>query len=214
MPFSFANVLEALMLAAALSLDALVTGFAYGSKKISIPFSSAMTINLICGGITGAALLAGEGLRRVIPGWLTAALCFVILTVLGIAKLLDSATKALIRKRGKMQKELHFSMLNFRFILRLYANPEEADADHSMDLSPAESVSLAVALSLDSVTVGLGAAIGRVNWIVVLAASLVANLAAIIIGCLMGNKIARKTEFDLSWLSGAILIIIAFSKLF
>ncbi|MCL2486216.1 MAG: manganese efflux pump, partial [Oscillospiraceae bacterium] len=175
---------------------------------------SAMTINLICGGITGAALLAGEGLRRVIPGWLTAALCFVILTVLGIAKLLDSATKALIRKRGKMQKELHFSMLNFRFILRLYANPEEADADHSMDLSPAESVSLAVALSLDSVTVGLGAAIGRVNWIVVLAASLVANLAAIIIGCLMGNKIARKTEFDLSWLSGAILIIIAFSKLF
>lgn len=214
MHFSFIVILEALILASALSLDAFVASFAYGSKKIKIPFKSVQVINLICGIITGLSLLIGTILRQYIPDWLTAAVSFVILLILGIVKLLDSITKSIIRKYSNINKEIKFSLFNFKFILNLYANPEDADIDESKTLSPTEASSLAIALSLDGITVGLGAAIGNVNGVAVFICSLVTNMAAVLLGSFIGNKIARKTTFNLSWLSGLILIILAFSKLF
>ena len=99
-------------------------------------------------------------------------------------------------------------------MLSIYADPEKADRDQSKTISPAEAASLAIALSLDGLAVGFGAAMGNVNaWAVVLW-SLVTNTAAILLGALLGNKIAQKLTFNLSWVSGAILILLAISKLF
>lgn len=214
MHFSFIVIGEAMMLASALSLDAFVASLAYGSKKIKIPFKSVQVINLICSAITGLSLLAGTILRQYIPDWLTVAISFSILLILGIIKLLDSITKSIIRKRNNLNKEIKFSLFNFKFILNLYANPEDADIDDSKTLSSAEASSLAIALSLDGITVGLGAAIGNANGLAVFICSLVTNMAAVLLGSLIGNKIAGKTSFNLSWLSGIALIILAFSKLF
>ena len=214
MQFSFTTILEAIILASALSLDAFVASFAYGSRKIKIPFKSVQIINLICSAITGLSLLAGSILRQYIPDWLTVTISFSILFILGIVKLLDSITKSIIRKHNNLNKEIKFSLFNLKFILNLYANPEEADIDRSRILSPVEAASLAIALSLDGITVGLGAAIGNVNGLAVFICSLITNMTAILLGCFAGNKIAGKTHFNLSWLSGLILIILAFSKLF
>lgn len=213
MHFSFGAVLEAAALASALSLDAFVASFAYGSKNIKIPFWSAQVINLTCGGITGLSLLAGTMLRRYIPGWLTVAIGFSVLFILGIVKLLDGITKSIIRKYSGINKEIKFSLFNFKFILNLYADPENADVDGSKTLSPAEAASLAVALSLDGITVGLGAAIGNANGLAVFICSLVIGLAAVLSGSFAGNKIAGKSSYNLSWISGAILLALAFSKL-
>lgn len=214
MPITLASIAEAAVFVSALSLDAFVASFAYGSKKIKIPLMSAQVINLVCSGITGFSLLAGAFLRQYIPDGLTLAISFTILLVLGIVKLLDSITKSIIRKHDHLDKEIKFSLLNFKFILRLYANPEEADTDQSKILSPAEAASLAVALSLDGVTLGLGAAIGDINAWAVFLCSLVITIAAVLLGGLIGNKVAGKTTFNLSWLSGVILIILALAKLF
>ncbi len=214
MHFSFIVILEAMMLASALSLDAFIASFAYGSKKIRIPFKSAQVISLICSSITGLSLLAGTILRQYIPDWLTITISFVVLFILGIIKLLDSITKSIIRKYSNLNKEIKFSMFNFKFILNLYANPEDADIDASKTLSPTESASLAFALSLDGITVGLGAAIGNVNGLAVFICSLITDMTAVLLGSFSGNKAAKKISFNLSWLSGIILIILAFSKLF
>lgn len=202
------------MLASALSLDAFVASFAYGSKNIKIPFKSAQVINLICAGITGLALLAGSVLKSYIPGWLTVAIGFTVLFILGIVKLLDSITKSIIRKYNYINKEIKFSLFNFKFILNLYADPENADIDGSKTLSPAEAASLAIALSLDGITVGLGAAIGNINGWAVFICSLVIGIAAVLLGSFAGNKLAGKAPYNLSWISGAILIALAFSKVF
>lgn len=214
MQFSVFIIFEALILASALSLDAFVASFAYGSKKIKIPFRSVQVINLICGAITGLSLLLGTIVKQYIPDWLTVAISFTILFILGIVKLLDSITKSIIRKYNNLNKEIEFSLFNFKFILNLYANPEDADIDRSNTLSPREAASLAIALSLDGITVGLGAAIGNVNGLAVFLCSLLTNMIAVLSGSLVGNKIAGKTTFDLSWVSGIILIILAFTKLF
>ena len=212
--FSPVSVTEAVMLVIALSADAFVASFAYGSNKIKIPFLSAQVINIICSFVLAVSLLFGTVFMRYIPEAVTAVICFVILLVLGVVKLLDSITKSIIRKNSNLKKEIKFSMFNIHFILNLYANPERADVDSSRILSPAEAVSLAVALSLDGLAVGVGAAFGNVNiWLIVLI-SLFVNMLAVVGGCRAGNKIAKKTSFDLSWLSGVLIIIIAVLKFF
>lgn len=214
MSFSGIMILEALILSSALSLDAFVASFAYGSKKIKIPFKSAQAINLICSAITGLSLLAGTILRQYIPVWLTTAISFAVLSLLGLAKLLDSITKSVIRKHTHLSREIKFSLLNFKFILHLYADPEDADVDDSKILSMAEAASLAIALSLDGITVGLGAALGNVNGLAVFFCSLATEMIAVMLGNFAGNKVARKTPFNLSWLSGLILLALAVTKLF
>lgn len=214
MVFPIITILESLMLASALSIDTFVAGFAYGGNKIKIPFLSVQIINIVCSSILGISLFAGTLLRQYISSGLTVVICFSILFVLGIIKLLDSITKSIIRKHNKLNKEIKFSMLNFKFILNLYADPEKADVDCSRIISPMEALSLAVALSLDGLAVGFGAALGNVNGVTVFLCSLVTNAVGILLGCYIGNKIAREIRFDLSWLSGVLLIILAILKLF
>lgn len=213
MVFYLLSLLEALALASALSMDTFVSGFAYGSNNIKIPFASVQTINIICSSILGLSFLAGAFLKQYIPSALTVILCFGILFVLGIVKLLDSITKSIIRKHNRLNREIKFSMFNFHFILNLYADPVEADVDCSRTISPAEAASLAVALSLDGLAVGFGAALGNVNGLTVFLCSLVTNTVGMLSGAYIGDKLARKTSFNLSWISGALLIVMAMSKL-
>ena len=213
MGFSWVILLEAVAFAWALSLDAFVASFSYASKGIKIPLRSAWVINLVCAGITGLSLFAGSMLRQYIPPGFAVAVSFTLLLILGVAKLLDNITKAIIRRSRTIQKKIQFSLLNFQFILMLYANPEQADIDGSKILSPAEALSLALALSLDGIAVGLGAAIGHVNGPAVFASSLVIGMSALLLGGFAGNKAAQKAPFDLSWLSGILLIGLAVAKL-
>ena len=204
---------EALVLAASLSLDALAASFAYGSAKIKIPFLSVLIISGVCSGIVGISLLVGTAVRPCLPAHLAAVICFAVLFVLGILKLLDSATKAIIRRHSDISRELRFKLFNFRFILRLYANPTEADVDSSRSISPGEAASLAFALSLDGLAVGFGAAVGAVSGWVVFTGSLVTNIAAVLLGCWTGNRVAWKSASNLAWVSGVVLVALGVSKL-
>jgi len=205
--------MAAAVLALSCSLDAFVASFAYGSNKIKIPLLSNQIINLVCSSFLGISLVAGSFIRQYIPGRSAMGLSFMILFVLGIIKLLDSVTKSIIRKYDRISKEIKFSMFSFKFILRLYADPEAADVDDSKIISPMEAAALAISLSIDGIAIGFGAALGNINILAVFLTSLIINTAAIMSGCYIGNKIARRSSFNLSWLSGLILIVLAVMKL-
>lgn len=210
---TIAALLEALMVAIALSIDTFVAGFAYGANKIKIPFLSAQIINLICSSILGISLLAGHLIRLYIPPAITSIICFGILFCLGLGKLTSSLIKSFVRKHAGLQKELKFSFLNLNFILQLCANPEKADVDASKVISATEAISLALALSLDGIAVGFGAALAQVSPLLVFLCSLVTDFMGIISGCFTGRKLVEKVRLNLSWLSGALLIILAIMKL-
>ena len=81
-------------------------------------------------------------------------------------------------------------------------------------LSSAEAVSLASATSLDSLAVGFSAGLGSAPvWLLPLAVTLV-SFAAVLCGTAAGKKAAAKSRINLSWISGAVLVIIAVTKLF
>ena len=204
----FYAVLEALLLVVALSMDAFVASFAYGAQRIKIPFSSAAIISVICTAMLAVSLLAGALLRPFLPQGLTRGLCFALLFLLGVAKLCDSAIKTLIRRHKRMHRQVSFSVFSLKFILDIYADPEKADRDGSRVLSPAEAASLAVALSLDGL-----AALMQVNVLIVMLFSLAVGMLAVRLGGKIGNRAAQKLSFDLSWFSGALLIVLAILKL-
>lgn len=215
----FWHILEAITFASSCSIDAFTASFAYGSNNIKIPWFSNQVINVICSFILGLSLLAGSVVQRFLPHWLTVTLCFTILFALGVSKLLDSVIKSIIRRhhaksKKNLSKEVRFSMFHLSFILHLYADPEEADVDASKSISPKEAVALAVSLSLDGIAVGFGAALGNLNIMMVILASLVTDVIAVWLGSYLGSKLARKLPFNVSWVSGVILIVLAFLKLF
>ena len=204
-------VLEAAFIAASLSIDAFAAGFAYGSKKISVPFFSAVVINLICCITIGVALFAGHLLKPVLPEGLATWVAFVVLFLIGLIKLLDGVVKSLIRKYT-LDKAFRFSIFDVKFILRLYANPEAADSDVSSHLSVGEAAVLAVSLSLDGMAVGFAAALAGVNAWILIVFSLIANMLAIVLGRRLGFCLS-KTGLNLSWVAGLVLICLAFWRL-
>ncbi len=60
---------------------------------------------------------------------------------------------------------------------------------------------------------GTGAAMGDVNDLAAVGATLVINALAILAGAWLGNRAAGKLPFPVSWLGGVILIVIAVLKL-
>lgn len=206
-------ILEAVVLASTLSVDAFIASFAYGNTKIKIQFPTVLIISLVSSGILGIFLFLGGLVRPYLPSELCSILCFAVLFLIGMTKILDNLMKSIIRKRGELSKHIHFSLFHLRFILNVYADPEIVDVDSSKTISPMEACSLAVALSLDGMAAGFGAALGDVNGWFVFLASFATNAVAVMLGEALGQRTSDRMGGQLSWLSGAVLIVLAVGKL-
>jgi putative sporulation protein YtaF len=212
MSFSVFYFLEIFLLVIALSIDSFVASFAYGANKIKIPILSVAVINIICTLVLGISLFLGSAIGSYIPASLTKIICFSILFLIGLIKLFDSTSKSFIKKNN-INKEINFSMFNLSFILQIYVNPENADKDLSKSLSVKESVALALALSMDALAAGFGAGIADISYSLVLFSFLVVNTSLMVIACNLGGKVSEKINMDISWISGVLLIVLAFLKL-
>ncbi len=206
------SILESFIFVIAISIDALIASLAYGCNKIKIPLQAMLEITLICTGILGASLLFGSLLKALIPVFLLKLISFLILFALGITRLIDDLIKRFI-EHHTVNKEIKFSLLNLNFILNIYANPIDADYDHSKTISAREAFSIAISLSIDSLAAGVGAAFGNINIAAILFFSLILSMLSIKLGEFAGNKISDKIPFRLSWLSGILLIFLAVCRL-
>ena len=206
--------LEAILLVCALSLDAFVASFAFGTQNIKIPFSSVTLINVICSCILAISLFLGAVVKPYLPGRTASFISFAILMFLGVSKLFDSFIKKKIKGRKAKGNRETPNGSNLDFILRVYADSTEADSDNSRTISAGEAVSLAIALSIDGLAAGFGTGITNVSYIQVVFFSLISDMVAVMSGCAIGRKVASKVNLDLSWLGGTMLIVLAFTKLF
>ncbi len=103
--------------------------------------------------------------------------------------------------------------MSLNFILSVYASPESADADKSKSLSPKEAAVLAITLSAESFPIGIGMGLSAVPVWCVIPLIILADEAALRLGHFFGKKAAEKLRLDVSWLGGALLIVIALTKL-
>ena len=79
--------------------------------------------------------------------------------------------------------------------------------------SHGEAAALAVALSLDSLTVGIGAGLGQTPVGEAVLLSFLMGVGAILLGRWLGDRMTKGIRMDLSWVSGAMLLVLAGAKL-
>jgi putative sporulation protein YtaF len=127
--------------------------------------------------------------------------------------LFEAFFKNLIKRYYDKGSPLTFKIFDFKFILQIYADEIKADLDESKILSPKEAFFLAVALSLDSLTVGFGCSLGSVNYLATVLLSFLVGALLLVLGGYVGKKISKNYNLNLSWLSGVLLIILAFIRI-
>ena len=163
--------------------------------------------------ILGISLFFGNFIKEFLPKNSAVILSFFILFIIGIYRLFEGIFKALIQKKRHLDKPLKFKLFDINFVLQVYADETIADYDKSKILSPKEAFYLSIALSFDSLAVGFGSSLGGVSFIQTIVLCFILGIICISIGHIIGNKIVEKTNTDLSWISGIILIILAALKL-
>jgi putative sporulation protein YtaF len=213
----FGLLSEAALLVAALSADALASGFAYGGGGIKLPFISALIINLVCGATLAAALFAGAALGAAVPRGAAESLCAGLLFGMGLFKAVKAEVKSVRggRVRLKSGARTVSAKRGFEFILHLSQSPEDADVNRNKVLSPLEAVALAAALSLDGVTAGIGAGIadgGVAARLAAIALSLTIGMAALYAGAAAGKRLTRKIPFDPALIGGILLMTLGVGK--
>lgn len=191
-----------------MSLDIFAASFVYGADKIKIPLKSGWTISIVCSFTLFLALFAGSFICGLLPAKLGAYIGFLVLFILGIMKLFDFLIKSWIKP---CKKEFHF--LSFHFFLQVVCDSKEADKDKSKSLGIAEACLLALSLNIDEMAAGVGAGFSGSSKILVLILSLIFAFLSVYIGEYTGARLSKKTNLNLSWLGGVILLILAFMKL-
>ncbi|MDU3337870.1 sporulation membrane protein YtaF [Paraclostridium bifermentans] len=205
-------MIESLILVSSLCIDTFVASIAYGTDRIKIPFYSNLVINLVCSLFLGISLALGGFLKDFLSPNTASVLSFALLLSLGFFRLFESFFKTYVRKFSSTGAPLTFKVFDFKFVLEIYANETKADYDKSKTLTLKEAVYLAVALSLDSLAVGFGSSLVSINHLQVIILSFVIGTCCLFIGVHIGKKFIEKVDLNLSWLSGLMLIVLAFIR--
>ncbi|WP_250675967.1 sporulation membrane protein YtaF [Paraclostridium ghonii] len=205
-------MIESLILVSSLCIDTFVASVAYGTDRIKIPFYSNIVINLVCSSFLGISLTLGGLLKDFLSPSTASILSFVLLLSLGFFRLFESFFKTYVQSFSNAGAPLTFKAFDFKFVLEIYANETKADYDKSKTLTLKEAIYLAVALSLDSLAVGFGSSLVSINYLQVLILSFIVGTCCLFIGVHIGKKFIEKVDLNLSWLSGLMLIILAFIR--
>ena len=206
-------MLESILLVLSLCIDAIAASFAYGTNTIKIPFISGAIMSIISTVFLVISIGLGSWIKTFLPIGLTTFISFSILLILGISRLFEGLLKNFLNKKAEDPSHIEFKIFDFKLILNVYADATKADLDHSKSLSIREALYLGIALSLDSLVVGLGFGLTTVNLLQIIPLSLILNGLAIFSGALLGKKCAEALDIDISWLSGFILIVLAIINL-
>ena len=200
---------EDMLLVLAMSTDAFFAALSYSTGKIKIPAVSAFVISIISSAVLTASMLISAAAGAFIPESFCRTAGAVLLGVIGITGFCQNGLKSILRKH-KGNGKVSFSCFNIGFVISVYL--DETKADGSKILSPKEAVALALALSVDSVSGGLGAGLSGANILRVCLLSFIFGLMAVAAGGKLGEGLSKKGP-DLSWVSGVFLIVLAAYKL-
>ena len=230
------SIFQAFFLVLALSLDTFTAGVALGTQKIMVPFRPVLAISLTCSASLWLAISLGGWIGNWISPRTGAVIGCVILVMMGSVRLFDGVIKELLRrccenKEGAIllypvqerqtpcgicrenKEGMVFYRKNLKIFLQVCVDSAQADFNRSQSLSVPEAISLAAALSVDGLAAGVGAGILDVShWLIFLMAMLI-NLFAVHLGCRTGIRFSRKHEQDISWVAGALLIVLGVVKL-
>lgn len=197
----------------AVTLDSLTAGLTYGTRKVRIqPLSYLILICIPALFITAANQL-GTLLACLLPPQVLPWISFLLLFLLGISKIIESLIRRLAAKHPSLTRNWGCKIKQINIIFTIYLSPEYANVEDLQILSAKEALLLSLALSLDSILVGMAFTTDAVSWVFLFLLAVLFNLLFFLIGYLAGHVLCHLFHVDLSWLSGLLLLLLALQAL-
>lgn len=209
---SFAISSLALFLTA-VSLDSLTAGFSYGTNNVHVKAPALLPLALVPALFITAAQGFGSFVGSLLPAGFLPCLSFLLLFLIGIAKLFESLIRLLAKKHPSLTGNWGCKIKQLNIVFTVYLSPEEANRTELQVLSVREALLLSLALSLDSILVGMAFCFTALSPFLLFFSAALCNLLLFSGGYLLGRLLFQLLRFDLSWLSGLCLLLLAFRAL-
>lgn len=197
------------LLALAISLDNFCVGVAYGVRKIDLPFNANLIISSASGIAILLSMLAGSILSNYLSVHRAQLLGALIILFTGLWIILQAWWQKW--KNGISEEgSIDIKIKSLGIVIRILNDPSKADLDHSGIISNWEALILGVALALNALGAGFGAAMeGLSPWLTSLAAT-VFSLLLISLGVKVGQKYMSNLLGDkIAIVSGLALVLLA-----
>jgi len=196
------QILSAILFVLSASTDNFVVCLCYGIKKIKINLSINFLIAIISSVGTVISMELGNLIATFVPNNFTRILGGTILILIGLWAIISEFTEN--KKSSKTTEKS--SLSNIEDIL---SNPENADKDTSGSIDLKESFSLAIALALNNMGLGIGASIAGLNIILTTILTFFISIITISLGLTIGNKyLSKKLGKYAAVISGLIIILL------
>lgn len=202
----FINIL---LLVFALCVDTFTAGIAYGAGHVKLTLPQISAVSGICSLCLGISLVFGNAIDSFIPETFTRVVCCTSLLLLGLLKLADSEIRYLLKHHKHICRDIRFSFSSLNFIISIYTDPLEADADRNKSLSWREVFFFSIAMSIDSLISGTMAAFLKIPVLLTVLAAFLVGVMFICAGLFIGARLRQHIHVELSWLSGVLFIVLA-----
>ena len=198
-----------IIFAVVLSLDGFGVGISYGMRKIKIPLFSLIIICLSSTSALAVSMLAGNLVAALFSKELAEVLGGIALLLIGSWLLAQAWVEKL------EFKDIEVKIPSIGIVIKILKEPSKADFDGSGEITCNEAIFLGLALAMDALGAGFGAAMVGLNpWLTPLVAG-ISKFFLINLGLYLGarsqiNNLVK--EFSL--LPGFIIICLGFLKVF
>lgn len=214
-------ILQLLVLALALSIDAFGIGISYGVRKINFKISSLVIISFIALLFSSISIWLGTVIASVFSKNITSFISILILVILGLFIIKKGIEKDDVKPISSYTKNNEHKNIYSLFIkslgitINIIKTPSICDLNNSLKIDPKEALYLGIALSLDCI--GTSIAISSFEKCTFLFPIFIVifQLTFLLLGTFLGKKTIVKflDESKISITSGLILITIGFLRL-
>lgn len=212
------TILNVILLAVSLSIDAFGIGISYSIRKVEIPFTSKIIISVISIIMTGISFIIGSTILLFVNenvAKFTGCFMLIILGAWTIVQGLKSEKES--KKEVNENKTLSFFIKPLKLTVQIIKGPTAFDMDNSKHIDIFESVYLGISLSIDSLVVGISyAVVGGSSYLIPLYVGL-AQFIFLSFGEVLGSKISSIKSVDSKIfvvISGSILILLSVVRIF
>ncbi len=190
---------EIFILLVIFSLDTLFVSISYSIKNIKISLKSTLLISLICLFSLLISLFITNNFKHILNQDIGKIISSIILLILGLYNLFQDKIKKNLKSKNK--------------IIEIYLDETKADLDNSKNISYKEALLLSTILSLDSLLGGVSIGFMKYNLFYIIILSFILNVLFILCGILIGKNLRNVYNFNTSYISGVILLLIAILKI-
>lgn len=207
------NLMYVIVLGAALSLDALLSGIAYGLKNIKLPWYSLVVVGAITFLCTALAMICANMIGRSVDTHLATVLGAVLMIILGLWSIFVEYMTVDTAVEGRLsQRKLKISV--GRLVIKIMADPEKADLDLSNEIGPIEGVFLGLALGIDNMVATFAACLTGPMPVYTPIIMAITQVAFIFAGLhassfLVSDRIKQRAPY----LSGIVLLLLGLIRL-